>query len=583
MPYALTGTDQERRANDLNRFLRENKGTSSLAPGQKLSGQFIDVPSELTDAPAVIVDGIFMYKSVFDNLMKQQDPNYTGTRDVTPYVYGQDVLNKKANDAAVRTLYKSYFNRDPSAAELKNWGSQGGKDTTVKVLEDFLKIERVKYRVTTEVKPVPENKGGTGTTPTLPTESIKTKDLTDTTSLPDHIKNDPYFKQMNEQQKALFAFQYNVAQREVALERIQAIKALEEATKLADPHFKQSFLLAQDSIERELSVFLAGNKEAKELLDTQLAQKKEDIARDAGRLNDAELEARLKDQESLRIIRDQAVREYESREGGVAAELNRTQRRIMVLSEDLQYSKEQLSLEEQAILSRQLKEYQRNLQATQEQAVDAGLGFSSIRTEAEKRLAEDLQDVSESTKRQKSRQLRDLEVSAGRDTTELLVSKQEIERKNQEDRISIARQIEQKTGFDSIPLVLKNKILTVDPTFSPIGIRGDLVSQQEQREKELAQRQKDLDIEQKRGEAEADRQAKIIERKREQGVEEVARKAEELLGSKNLPKIAGAPAPLGGIAGTLEREKGQEALKIAPSLAPSIKVSEEELQKEINQ
>ncbi len=62
----------------------------------------------------------------------------------TAYQYGATVLDKKANDAAVNTLYQSYFGRNASAAELANWGTQGGADTTVRALEDFLKSERAR-------------------------------------------------------------------------------------------------------------------------------------------------------------------------------------------------------------------------------------------------------------------------------------------------------------------------------------------------------------------------------------------------------------------------------------------------------
>ena len=68
------------------------------------------------------------------------------------FVYGADVLNKKANDAAVRTLYEAYFNRQPSLEELKNWGSQGGADTTVQALETFLQGERDRYGYKTPVR-----------------------------------------------------------------------------------------------------------------------------------------------------------------------------------------------------------------------------------------------------------------------------------------------------------------------------------------------------------------------------------------------------------------------------------------------
>lgn len=64
------------------------------------------------------------------------------------YVYGADVLDKKANDAAVNHLYQQYFQRDATAAELANWGASGGADTTVRALEDFLKSEQTKYGYT---------------------------------------------------------------------------------------------------------------------------------------------------------------------------------------------------------------------------------------------------------------------------------------------------------------------------------------------------------------------------------------------------------------------------------------------------
>lgn len=66
------------------------------------------------------------------------------------YVYGSKFLGSKANDAAVNNLYQKYFGRDATQAELDNWGSKGGPDTTVRALEDFLRSEQIKYGVTDE-------------------------------------------------------------------------------------------------------------------------------------------------------------------------------------------------------------------------------------------------------------------------------------------------------------------------------------------------------------------------------------------------------------------------------------------------
>lgn len=73
---------------------------------------------------------------------KQNNTPTTTPTTTSNYVYGSNSLNSKANNAAVNTLYNAYFGRDATAAELKNWGEQGGADTTVKALEDFLKGER---------------------------------------------------------------------------------------------------------------------------------------------------------------------------------------------------------------------------------------------------------------------------------------------------------------------------------------------------------------------------------------------------------------------------------------------------------
>jgi hypothetical protein len=59
----------------------------------------------------------------------------TGANAGISYVYGNDVLDKKANNSAVNALYKSYFGRDANQSELNNWGDLGG--ATVKDLENL--------------------------------------------------------------------------------------------------------------------------------------------------------------------------------------------------------------------------------------------------------------------------------------------------------------------------------------------------------------------------------------------------------------------------------------------------------------
>lgn len=407
--------------------------------------------------------------------------------------------------------------------------------------------------------------GGT----TQPGGATEKKDFTDISSLPDRIKNDPAFQALSEDNKALAAFQWNSMQASDALTKIRAKEALIEATKLAQPAFKQALLLATDDIERNLSSFLAGNTDEQKKLEVLLDQKKQDLISKADQLTATEVESALKDMESIRIIKDQAIREGESREAGVAADLGRINRRMSALSEDLKYGREQLSIEEQAQLSRSLREYERSLQSTQEAAADAGLGFSSIRTEAEKRLAEDLQDVSESTRRQKMRELRALETESGRTSTELLATQADIDRKNQEARVDIARQIEKKVGWDGVPPELK-KLLP--DSMAPLGIRGEATEVAQKRERELKLQREQIATERTRAEQEAARQQQILERKREEGVLELERAKEKTVGTGNLGATdlsrltTIGEKPLGDIQGSLEAEQAQRAQAIQESI-----------------
>lgn len=107
----------------------------------------------------------------FSNLVTVKgDFNIAASKDTSSvpakgFVYGEDILDKKANDAAVNTLYQAYFGRDANLAELQNWGGGGGPDTTVRSLEDFLKSERTKFGFTEPVKTLDQIRAGTTVVP----------------------------------------------------------------------------------------------------------------------------------------------------------------------------------------------------------------------------------------------------------------------------------------------------------------------------------------------------------------------------------------------------------------------------------
>ncbi len=129
------------------------------------------------DAGFKIVGDQAVYTAVESKAYKAKNSpisNPTTTPPATPtgsYVYGADKLNSKANNAAVNTLYQAYFGRNASAAELKNYGDQGGADATVKFLEDYLKQERIRWNYNEPVRTLAEITGATPPNEEAPTNN----------------------------------------------------------------------------------------------------------------------------------------------------------------------------------------------------------------------------------------------------------------------------------------------------------------------------------------------------------------------------------------------------------------------------
>jgi len=145
------------------------KYTASAAPATTVA----ESPTFKQLSDSLFSEGSLFSSSLLNNLSKYTTPTTatvtapTATTTTSGYVYGNDALGQKANNAAVNALYQAYFGRDASQAELNNWGDTGGSGTTVKALEDFLQSERTKYGVTTPVKTLDELTGGSSNTSVL--------------------------------------------------------------------------------------------------------------------------------------------------------------------------------------------------------------------------------------------------------------------------------------------------------------------------------------------------------------------------------------------------------------------------------
>lgn len=211
--------------------------------------------------------------------------------------------------------------------------------------------------------------------------------------LPDEIKNSSEFKALDDQQKEFMYFTYKSLTATNDAEKLDAIDALNEAKKFADPYFK----------------------------------------------------------EQIRIAEDEIVRSIKSKELSMKLGVERSEQRIKELNEDLTFNRGQLNIEEQAELSRQLKENQINLLNLQQNAAESGLAFSSPRQEAESSLVDTQQGIRESTQRQFNRQRRELETSASRQIAGLGENISDIGRLGAEDLTSLQRSAEKFLGSKESP------------------------------------------------------------------------------------------------------------------------------------
>jgi len=228
----------------------------------------------------------------------------------------------------------------------------------------------------------------------------QTTDVTDISDLPQEMQDAMAGLTPEQQQVVLTA--YNALKSGDAARLADADKALSDAIKLADPYFKSQLRLAQDEIQRATA----------------------------------------------------------STSADAASQVGKLQTRVNQLNEDLTFNREQLTLEEQATLASQLRQYKQDLSNLQTQYTEAGLAFSSPRQEAERQLAEQQREVAESTRRQTMRSLRNVEVGTLRDVQEAGAQLADVTRKAGEQAVAISRAGEQKVGSAKLPEV---------PGVTPLG------------------------------------------------------------------------------------------------------------------
>ena len=155
--------------------------------------------------------------------------------------------------------------------------------------------------------------------------------------------------------------------------------------------------------------------------------------------------------EQLRLAQDEIIRSVGSTQENALSRTEALQQHVKNLKDDLMFNKEQLTLEQQQELSSQLSQNEAELQGLQQQMAEAGLAYSSPRQQAERNLLIQQQGIAESTGRKYARLLRSEEQAAQRGIMESTRGISDVSRAAGEQLTDIARRGEAQVGSANLP------------------------------------------------------------------------------------------------------------------------------------
>lgn len=230
------------------------------------------------------------------------------------------------------------------------------------------------------------------TTPAQTTPVNTGSSTVPTVDVPQDLANDPFFKQLNDENKSIIAYYWKT----LSGQNTNSVAAFEEAMNLAsqqaDPYWK----------------------------------------------------------EKARIIKDELTRVLQGTNEDLVSQEQLLARRKKELLDDLTYNKDQLTTEQAAELARQADKYEAELDATREKMAERGLSSSSIRTQAEERLDTENADIIESTERKYARELRSQEVTSGRKILDYDQQIGDLRRTAQDQKKAAVRKAESALGTTEV-------------------------------------------------------------------------------------------------------------------------------------
>ena len=241
-------------------------------------------------------------------------------------------------------------------------------------------------------------------------------------ALPEAIKNSDDFKSLSPDLQLGLAKYYNV----LSQGNDKAIQdwnnTLEVAKQQADPYFKNLLNIATDQLQRDIATYQNRYNTDIQSIDNQIRKLLDDL-NTGKRRYDEEFQEQLA---SLQLNREEAKGTFEY-------EISKLNTRIQQLQEDLERNKEYLTLEQQAALSDQLRNYKKQVDNMRETMAQRGLSESTIKEEAKKELEAEHQSVITGLQRRYEYQVKTEELIAQRGTEEAEAQKANLQRLYQID------------------------------------------------------------------------------------------------------------------------------------------------------
>jgi len=273
--------------------------------------------------------------------------------------------------------------------EDKNIYKQGD-DLFIKRGDTFYKIPD-----TDTLKDYVFNKGYIDSRLELPadaTTSTAGSETAPTGEIPDALKDDPYFMQLDENNKAIVSYYYNTLASQNTTKAEAFKTALDLASQQADPYWK----------------------------------------------------------EKINIIEDELLRATGSADADLASQEKTLMDRKSAIQEDLTINKQYLTAEQQAELARQADSYENSLISVRDQMAATGLSSSSIRNRAEDTLAKNNADVIGSSTRAYEKNISDLSNTATRELATIAQQTADLQRTTLENKTSLARAAEASIGSSEL-------------------------------------------------------------------------------------------------------------------------------------